>query len=43
VLPETLLMLDLMVQDTCVDLRRMSQVVLADVGVRSLPADAFAP
>jgi HD-like signal output (HDOD) protein len=32
VMPETLLMLDLMVQEPCVDLRRMSQVVLADVG-----------
>ena len=32
VMPETLLLLDLMVQETCVDLRRMSQVVLADVG-----------
>ena len=32
VMPETLLLLDLMVQETCVDLRRMSQLVLADVG-----------
>jgi hypothetical protein len=31
-MPETLLMLDLMVQETCVDLRQMSDLVLADVG-----------
>jgi hypothetical protein len=32
VMPDTLLLLDLMVQETCVDLHRMSQLVLADVG-----------
>lgn len=32
VLPETLLMLDLLVQEPCVDLRQMSQLVLADMG-----------
>jgi hypothetical protein len=32
VMPETLLMLDLMVQETCVDLRQMSLLILADVG-----------
>jgi len=32
VLPETLLLLDLMVQEHCVDLRRMSELVLADLG-----------
>ena len=32
VLPETLLLLDLMVQETCVDLRQMSGLVLADLG-----------
>jgi HD-like signal output (HDOD) protein len=31
-MPDTLLLLDLMVQETCVDLHRMSQLVLADVG-----------
>lgn len=32
VMPDTLLLLDLMVQETCVDLHRMSQLVLTDVG-----------
>jgi hypothetical protein len=32
VMPETLLLLDLMVQETCVDLRQMSELVLADLG-----------
>jgi len=32
VMPDTLLLLDLMVQETCVDLHRMSQLVLADIG-----------
>jgi hypothetical protein len=32
VMPETLLMLDLLVQETCVDLRQMSDLVLSDVG-----------
>jgi len=32
VLPKTLLLLDLMVQEPCVDLRQMSQLLLADLG-----------
>ncbi len=32
VMPETLLLLDLLVQEPCVDLRQMSELVLADVG-----------
>jgi HD-like signal output (HDOD) protein len=32
VLPETLLMLDLLVQESCVDLRQMSEMVLVDFG-----------
>jgi HD-like signal output (HDOD) protein len=32
VMPETLLLLDLLVQGTCVDLRQMSDLVLADLG-----------
>jgi HD-like signal output (HDOD) protein len=32
VMPETLLLLDLLVQETCVDLRQMSELVLADLG-----------
>jgi hypothetical protein len=32
VMPETLLMLDLLVQEPCVDLRQMSDLVLGDVG-----------
>jgi HD-like signal output (HDOD) protein len=32
VMPETLLLLDLLVQETCVDLRQMSELVLTDLG-----------
>jgi HD-like signal output (HDOD) protein len=32
VMPETLLLLDLLVQEPCVDLRQMSELVLADLG-----------
>lgn len=32
VMPETLLLLDLLVQESCVDLRQMSYLVLADIG-----------
>jgi hypothetical protein len=32
ILPKTLLLLDLMVQEPCVDLREMSQLVLSDLG-----------
>lgn len=32
VMPETLLMLDLLVQETCVDLRQLSDLVLGDLG-----------
>jgi HD-like signal output (HDOD) protein len=32
VMPETLLLLDLLVQEPCVDLRQMSDLVLADLG-----------
>jgi HD-like signal output (HDOD) protein len=32
VMPETLLMLDLLTQETCVDLRELSNLVLADLG-----------
>lgn len=31
-MPDTLLMLDLLVQETCVDLRQMSDLVLSDLG-----------
>jgi HD-like signal output (HDOD) protein len=32
VMPETLLLLDLLVQESCVDLRQMSELLLADLG-----------
>jgi HD-like signal output (HDOD) protein len=32
VMPQTLLLVDLLVQETCVDLRQMSELVLADLG-----------